>query len=381
MMILKLPGRIKFFFNNISDRTVRELIAIGIILCISLAVSLPAFFSDLKKYRSQTAQEPAKEDMEFARPEEQGMDSGLLEKADASISNSSVLSFIVMRNGVVVHEKYPGDFGPEAYNNVFSVTKSVISALTGISIREGYIGGTEDRISEYLPQHIEGLEEKGWRDITVKHLLTMTPGFLEDLGKWTNSEDWVKATFQLPLAFRPGERFQYANSASHMMSVILTEASGISTYELAEKYLFKPMGITDKKWAKDPGGYYTGYANLFLRPRDMAKFGYLYLNKGKWEGRQLIPEEWVEESTSVKYDFNTADSDGSINGYGYKWWITDVSGHYMYSALGYGGQSINVLPELGLVVVFTALPDSPVPFTDEHRMMVLSDYIIPAVID
>lgn len=375
-----LPGRIKFFFKNLSSKTIRELIAIGVILCISLAISLPAFFSDLKKYRNQ-AEEVPEDGITVSDPKEQGMDAALLKEADNYISQTSALSFIVMRGGFVVHEKYYGDNGQSTYNNVFSVTKSVISALTGIGIREGNIGSVDDRLESYLPSYVIDTADKRWSDITLKHLLTMTPGFLEDLASWTRSEDWIKATFQLPLSYRPGERFQYANSASHMVSAVLTKASGMSTFDFAEKYLFKPMGITNKKWSQDPSGYYTGYANLFLRPRDMAKFGQLYLNRGKWEGRQLVPEEWVEASTSVMYDFNKEEDRGFANGYGYKWWINGETGYYMYSAVGYGGQSINVIPDLDLVVVFTAIPDAPVPFIDEFRFEVLKKYVIPAVLN
>ncbi len=375
---MNLPGRIKNFFKNLSGKTLRELIAIGIILCISFAISLPAFFSDMKAYQKQQKEVPD-DPAAVSTPREQGMDPELLNKADSLFFNTSACSFIVVRHGAIVHEKYSDDSGPDSYNNVFSVTKSVISSITGIAIREGFIGGPGDKLEKYFPTYVSNAADKGWRDITVENLLTMTPGFVEDLSKWTNSKNWLEATFQLPLNYKPGEKFQYANSASHMLSALLTEASGMTTYDLAEKYLFQPMKITDKKWSRDPSGYYTGYANLFLRPRDMVKFGCLYLNKGKWEGKQLVPEEWVEQSTAVRYDFNKEENKGFVNGYGYKWWINGETGHYMYSALGYGGQSINVIPDLDLVVVLTATPDTPVPLTDEMRMEALKKYIIPAV--
>ncbi len=377
---MNLPGRVKFFLKNLSSKTIRELIAIAVILCISVAISLLAFFSDLEKRRSQEQDIPEKS-MEQSSPEEQKMDPELLKQADSYFSTTSICSFIVMRHGNIVYEKYYDKNTPDVYNNVFSVTKSVISALTGIAIREGYIGNTEDKLGKYFPSYVSNAADKGWGDITIKHLLTMTPGFLEDLAQWTNSKDWMEFAFRLPLNYRPGEKFQYANSASHMLSALLTEATGMSTYDFAEKFLFQPMDIQNKKWSQDPSGYYTGYANLFLRPRDMAKFGYLYLNNGKWEGKQLVPEEWVKESTSVMYDFNKEEDGGYVNGYGYKWWINGETGYYMYSALGYGGQSINVIPELDLVVVLTAIPDTPVPMTDKKRIEVLKKYIIPAIKD
>lgn len=372
---MKLMGRIGYFFQNLSGRTLREIIAIAVILLISAVLSLSVFFSDAEKSREQ---KKAGNEFKTAVPVAQDPREILFEKADGLLSDTLACSLIVMRQDAVLHEKYFGGSGPDDYNNVFSVTKSVVSALTGICIREKFIGGTEDKLARYFPEEVGRETDKRWQDITLGHILTMTPGFVEDLDPWTASSDWIDATFRLPLNYRPGERFQYANSASHLLSVVLTKASGMSTYELAEKFLFKPMNITQKKWSQDPAGNYTGYANLFLRPRDMAKFGRLYLNKGKWEGKQLIPQKWVEESTTVRYDFNKEEDKGYTNGYGYKWWINGETGYYMYSALGYGGQSINVIPELELVVVITAMPSYNPTITDELRIRLLKEYIIPA---
>jgi CubicO group peptidase (beta-lactamase class C family) len=135
------------------------------------------------------------------------------------------MSLIVLRNGKIVYEKY---YDAKGANNVYSVTKSFMSALIGIAISKGYIGSENDTVEKYLPEYFKKLSDPRWKQITIKHLLTMTPGFLEDLNQWTSTGDWVQATFSLPLEYDPGSKFQYANSASHLLSVILTKATGMS---------------------------------------------------------------------------------------------------------------------------------------------------------
>jgi CubicO group peptidase (beta-lactamase class C family) len=309
-----------------------------------------------------------------------------------------------MRNGKLVYEKYfsSSNGSADSRNNIYSVTKSFISSLVGIAIREGYIDSVEDPVEKYLPRYYKELTDPRWHEIKLKHLLTMTPGFLEDLNAMTGSGDWVRYTFDLPLNYAPGEKFQYANSASHLLSVILSESTGMSTKDFAGKYLFTPLDITDPQWMTDPQDNYAGYAGIYLRPRDLAKFGWLYCSGGKWDGRQIVPEEWVADSTKVQYDFNkekeaeadagvlsneqsTAKSDADAqdgsggklpeNGYGYKWWIGGKTDYHEYSARGYGGQSITVIPELGLVVVITSLPEAR-SIGDEAREEIIAEDII-----
>ena len=367
----KLVKRLK----ELSPATLRECIAIIVILCLAVAVSIPQYFKD--RETAELQKELLKDDGYFltARPEEQGMDSVILDEGARYLSKTSALSLIVIRNGKIVYEKY---YERKNINNVYSVTKSFMSALTGIAIHEGFIGSENDAVEQYLPEYFKNLSDPRWKKITLKHLLTMTPGFCEDLEKWTSSDDWVRDTFALPLKYDPGTKFQYANSATHLLSVILTRATGMSTRDFADKYLFGPIGIKSPVWSADPSGFYTGYANLYLKPYDLAKFGWLYYNKGKWGNLQVIPEEWVVKSTEVQYDFNKESDTGYENGYGYKWWINGATGCNTFNATGYGGQSITVIPDLGIVVVITSSPDG-VYINDEQRIQFLKDCIIGAV--
>lgn len=361
--------------KDLSPATLRECIVIFALLCIAVFVNIPQFRKDISTAELQKEQLRDDGYFQTARPEQQGMDGAILDEGARYLSETSALSLIIVRNGKLVYEKY---YNEKSINNVYSVTKSFMSALTGIAIHEGFIGSENDAVEKYLPKYFKNLSDPRWKRITIKHLLTMTPGFCEDFGKWTSSDDWVRETFSLPLKYDPGVKFQYANSATHLLSVILTKATGMSTRDFADKYLFGPIGIKSPEWGADPSGFYTGYANLYLKPYDLAKFGWLYYNRGKWGSTQVVPEEWVEKSTNVQYDFNKESDTGYENGYGYKWWINGATGHHTFSATGYGGQSITVIQDLGIVVVITSNPDGAY-ISDEQRFQFLKDYIIRAL--
>ncbi len=361
--------------KELSPSALREIIAIVVILSLSVALNIPQFSRDLKT--AALEKEMLKDDgyFQYSRPEDQGMDKAVLDEGARSLSKTSAMSLIVLRNGKIVYEKY---YDAKGANNVYSVTKSFMSALIGIAINKGYIGSENDTVEKYLPDYFKNLSDPRWKRITIKHLLTMTPGFLEELDQWTSTGDWVQATFSLPLKYDPGSKFQYANSASHMLSVILTKATGMSTRDFADQYLFGPLGIKCSAWSADPSGFYTGYANLYLTPYDLAKFGWLYYRQGKWGNTQVVPKEWVSKSTEVQYDFNKEKASGNENGYGYKWWINSASGYHSFNALGYGGQSITVFPDVGIVAVITSNPGGTY-INDEQRIQFLKDCVIGAI--
>jgi hypothetical protein len=179
-------------------------------------------------------------------------------------------------------------------------------------------------------------------------MLTMTAGIDWKEGSGPSPfdlENWKK----LPMRDAPGKRFEYNTMLTYMMSAILTRSSGMSTKDFADKYLFQPLGIKSYQWAKTENGYYHGGSDIFLTPLDMAKFGYLYLNNGLWDEKQIVPEKWVKDSTTKKI---SAPSDlrwAAGLDYGYWWWLPAKG----YMAWGFGGQYIIVRPELNMVVVIT----------------------------
>lgn len=358
-------------FKDLSPAVVREIIAVIVILCLSAGISMPQFFKDSKLAAAQKAMLLKEICFESASPQDQGMDPTQYEEALRNLKNTSILSLLIIRNGKIVYQKF---YGANGRNNIYSVSKSIMSALIGIAIHEGFVQSVDDPVETYLPDCFINISDERWRKITIRHLLTMTPGFCESSDGWMSSEDWIKTILSFPLKYEPGEKFQYANSASHLLSVILTKASGMNTKDFANKYLFEPLGIVSPQWTSDPGGYYLGFSNIYLSTNDLAKFGWLYCSMGKWEGVQLVPEEWVRESTTVRYDFKKERNKEYEIGYGYKWWIDGRHGYHVYSARGFGGQSVSVVPDLGLEVVITSSPGD-LCVNDEVRENLLGNLI------
>lgn len=180
------------------------------------------------------------------------------------------------------------------------------------------------------------------------------------------SGDWAKYILDLPMAVAPGEKFEYSNGVSYLLTVLIQKATKMTAMDFARQYLFGPLGIEDVKWRVSPQGINTGWGGMCLKPHDMAKIGWLYLNKGQWEGKQIVSEEWVEASTRGHIRATLFDH------YGYQWWI-DSAGYYM--AVGLEGQYIFVVPQKDMVAVFTSnLP--PNRFYVPKKL--LDTYIIPA---
>jgi CubicO group peptidase (beta-lactamase class C family) len=284
-------------------------------------------------------------------------------------------SVSVIRNGYLVCDAYVHPFRPRTKHVIHSCTKSIVSALIGIAIEDGHIQGVDQRVLELFPErspaHIDGRKEA----VTLEHLLTMSSGLdCQDsyLYRWKGieeiraSEDWVQYVLDLPMARAPGTYFEYCNGASFLLSALVGETTGMNALAYAERHLFGPLGISDVDWPSNPQGISIGWGGLHMQPHDMAKFGYLYLQGGRWDGEQIVPAEWVQASTREHIPATLQD------GYGYQWW-TDDSGYY--TALGYAGQFIYVLPEQDVVVVFTS-DLSENDFYTPQRL--LEEYILPA---
>lgn len=190
--------------------------------------------------------------------------------------------------------------------------------------------------------------------MTLEHLLTMTSG-MECQDNWRygwvglsamlNSPDWVQNVLDRPMSEAPGQNFEYCNGASFILAAILEKSTGMKALDFARKYLFGPLGMGDITWNASPKGINAGYAGLWMHPHDMAKVGQLYLQKGRWDGVQVVPAAWVERSTTAHVAARSL-----FSHYGYQWW-RDRDG--IYSGLGHGGQYILVVPKHNLVAVFT----------------------------
>jgi CubicO group peptidase (beta-lactamase class C family) len=301
-------------------------------------------------------------------PEEQGMDSNLIVAMLEQITQQQldIHSLLIIRHGYMVTEAYWAPYTREIQHPLFSVTKSLTSALTGIAMDEGYIKSLKQPVLDFFPEIQQEMTDKLLRELTLEHLLTMSAGYqtntLPNLYGKDASFDAVKYILtHNSILEPPGTTFSYDNGCPHLLSAILQKTTGKPLIDYAKEKLFVPLGITNMTWQSDPQGITLGNTGLMLTPRDLAKIGYLYLHHGQWHDQQILPETWVELSTQKHIDtagkMNAAENDG----YGYFWWMNGFDG---YAAHGFSGQYLFVMPSLDLIVVFTAglkLPDFPKP--------------------
>jgi CubicO group peptidase (beta-lactamase class C family) len=325
-------------------------------------------------------------------PAEQNMDETILSNAYLQAEQSGfVNSLLIVRNGFLLSENYFRGFEADDAQDVMSVSKSFISALVGLALREGYLDSLDQKMLDFFPEYIVPGMDPRKSQITLRHLITMRAGFdnsIEDYdvnwNLWVNSDDWVQYAIQLPLLYDPGARFAYITAETHLLSAILTKATGMSTLEFAQRFLFKPLKVNIAEWERDPGGYYIGGMRMHFIPRDLARFGYLYLKQGNLAGVQIIPSDWIQES--LEYHTSGKGGWGELQniGYGYQWWLGTIRNQACFLALGYAGQFIMVFPQLQLIVVTTSDYHYYKDVADQHERAILAicaNNILTAIID
>jgi len=321
-------------------------------------------------------------------PAEQNMDNNLLQKGVTAADDLGfVYCLLVIRNGYLVKESYFDQNTRYNAHNIHSVSKSFISALVGIALDKGDLPGLQAKMIDYFPNYdTEDLDPRK-RNITLEHLLTMKAGFDDDHEVYNyvyNSNNWVQTTINLNLIADPGTEFHYNTFETHLLSAILTEASKHSTQNYAENHLFIPLDISCSAWERGPDGYYFGGNNMYFTGRDMAHFGYLYLNGGRIDSKQIVPAGWVEESFQLRSGgINTWGPISQI-GYGYLWWLGKIGDYSIRLALGHAGQIILLVPELNLIVVAFSVSVANWNIADQQEravLQVIADYIIPAALE
>jgi CubicO group peptidase (beta-lactamase class C family) len=235
---------------------------------------------------------------------------------------------------------------------VASVTKSIMTTLIAIAADQGKLTLDAPLVS-FFPERTIANRDARKEQITVRHLASMANGleslcFANDEGtlrEMQTTPDWVQFALDRKMSYAPGTHFCYDSPGMHLLSAILQQASGMTALDFARQNLFEPLGIDEVIWPSDPQGFNHGWGDLYLHHHDMAKIGYLWLNQGVWEGKQIVSRAWVEES--VKPQINIDEEDD----YGYGWWVPTSGG--TYKASGRGGQVINVAPALNALVVTT----------------------------
>ncbi len=291
-------------------------------------------------------------------PEAQGMDSAALAKLVDFGAAGEMDSLLVTRHGRIVLEATYAPFKPGMKHTLNSATKSVVGTLVAMAVDKGLLEGTQQRVVDlFADRKIEQLDDRK-KAVTIQSLLDMTSGidWTEPLGgapetilEMTRSREWQQFVLDRPMAETPGRSFNYNSGNTHLLSAILSRKTGRSTQAFAEQELFKPLGISDIAWRRDPQGVSLGGWGLYLQPRDMAKIGYLYLRGGMWEGQRLVPPAWIEEVMQARIDMRLGG--GSSVLYANSWWV--VPARHAYMAVGFKGQVIAVLPELDIVAVTT----------------------------
>jgi CubicO group peptidase (beta-lactamase class C family) len=287
-------------------------------------------------------------------PEAQGISSqAIYDYVEALDKIKTMHSFMVVRHGQVIAEGWwkPESAGDQHILN--SVSKSFNSTAIGLAIEEGKLN-LNDRVLKFFPDDAPPNPSENLKAMTVRDLLTMTCGH-DTEPTASAGQPSVKQFLAHPVTYKPGTHFQYNTMGAYVLSAIVTKATGQTTLEFLKPRLFEPLGIENPKWLTSPEGNSLGGYGLYLRTEDIAKFGQLYLQSGRWNGKQLIPKKWIKQATSKQVP-NNHESHSQIGvdwqqGYGYQFWRCT---HNAYRGDGAGGQFCVVIPKEDMVVAMTA---------------------------
>jgi CubicO group peptidase (beta-lactamase class C family) len=287
-------------------------------------------------------------------------------------------SLAIHVGGKLVRQTFQNGLADErALTNVKSIAKSILSILMGIAIDRGHLGGIHDPLARYLPGRFA--KPSAFAHLDIRHLLTMTADLVTDWRLVASSPNWVDYLLARGSTGTLGH-FRYSTPASHLLSVLLTHATGLSTLAFAERHLFRPLGITNLRWQTDPQGYYRGGNDLHLGTGDLARIGHLMLDDGLYGGQRVVSAGWVRASTRKQVEITGDEADPvgrlALQGYGYLWWTARPGGEDAYLGWGNGRQYLLVLPRLRAVVTLTSHYNRQ-PSLSHHRGVVsLIDSII-----
>jgi CubicO group peptidase (beta-lactamase class C family) len=295
-------------------------------------------------------------DWPICSPDEMSVSSSRLSDLTRCVERElpHVRCLLVVRGGCLVYERYFQGLGREDVHELMSGAKSFTATLVGIALQEGFLHDVDQKLVAFCSDCAAWDTDPRLERITLRHLLTMTSGLHwgnspAEVDRWLQSDGWLRRAFELPVVDEPGTAFAYKPDP-RLVARIVSQATGVAASAFARTYLFEPLGISTWQLPVD-----TGLDGMSLRPRDMAKVGYLYLNGGRWGDRQVVQGAFVDQATRRQVQGGFPENEG----YGYYWWVTTIQGHGAFYASGFGGQYILVVPELDLVVAITSNPDRP----------------------
>lgn len=296
----------------------------------------------------------------YCAPEAVDVSPEALVKAIDNISNKKYTTqgYLVIKDGYIIAEDYLRGFKPGQKHSSYSIAKSFTSAVVGIAMDQNYINGVDDKISEYYSVLNHDTVPQWKKDITIENLLTMTSGInwsesgigTNDIFQMSLSSNYVDYVLDKPIEVEPGSRWSYNSGESMLLSGIINSTTGKSMLEFAEENLLNPIGIYDLEWISDAENHTVAGWGISATMQDFARFGYLYLNNGNWDGTQLISKSWIDQSITP--------FSASIPYYGYLWWLSgdalDSSTNLpedIFMAIGAFGQYIIVIPSENIIIV------------------------------
>jgi CubicO group peptidase (beta-lactamase class C family) len=306
-----------------------------------------------------------RDDWPVSTPEEQGLDSLLVAEMYLNAAElETIYSLLVIKNGYLVAEDYFNEGSVEQKDRLQSVTKSFTSALVGIALEQGCLSSVDQKMLDFFPEVADEITDPRKEQITVRNLLEMRGGYPNEedaQALWDGllSGHYPPLIEDFPLVSDPGTRFHYSNLSSNWLGIIIDRSCGMNLKTYAEENLFSHLDVESGEWGQDAEGHNNGCGDLHLAARDAAKFGLLYLNDGVFDGNQIIPSDWVEDSLqtySVNEAFVKKVGDFRDIGYGYQWWSANAGNHHVNFAWGHGGQLIVLVEDLDMVIVTTSYP-------------------------
>ena len=313
------------------------------------------------------------DDWEVSTPAEQGLEPELVaELYNNAAKLETLYSLLIVKNNHLIAERYFNEGTIDRKNQQQSVTKSFTSSLVGIALDQGCLSSVDQEMMEFFPEFTGQIDDSRKEQITIREMLQMRSGYPWEetdpaLFEALLSADYLSLIDGFPLTSDPGTEFQYSGLTSHWLGVIVARACDTDLKSFAQEHLFSQLGAElGDDWIKNWDGYYIGLAGMHVTARDMAKFGSLYLNDGKFEGKQVIPADWVQD-TLQRYSegVNISGWMPGITsrygyfrnlGYGYQWWSGRVGDRYFNYASGHGGQLIILLDDLDMIIVTAADP-------------------------
>jgi CubicO group peptidase (beta-lactamase class C family) len=362
------------FANNKNYEIMKSYLLAGLLIIVIFSCSTP---KTIVSYEKVVLQNYKKDSTET------GFNKSILEEMYQKIATHKdfkiAQSMLIVKDGTLMSEAYFNGTEKNQRQNVKSVTKSIVSLLVGIAIDQNYISGLSLTVEDVFPEYLVKNKDNRKPGINLHHMLTMQTGL-----KWYENMEWffniswdpnwmfrsknsARYVLSLDMEDIPGGHFHYSTGTSQLVAATLQRKTGKHLLEFANENLFNPMKIKDVVWEAGKDGINYGGVFLHLSPRELAMIGQLCLQKGMWDGNQLISKDWIELSTRSHITLN----DGA---YGYHWWVSPFG----YSAQGYGGQYIYVIPDHELVVVFTAKNNKPTHVSPAKVEELILNYILKA---